>query len=177
MRTFKSLAFLPSALALALPVAGIADTVLPRTQTFTVSAQIVAGCGVVGGGSGTGLDFGTLDFGTHPAIATGQANATTGGSALQIECSPGTTLKMTVDGGIHPTLGNTQRNLANAGSRLIAYRLYADASRTNALAVGQAVSIAVSGTVSLPIYGALTLPGGNTPAGTYIDTAQVTLSY
>ncbi|MGS0893973.1 Csu type fimbrial protein [Burkholderia stagnalis] len=163
--------------ALACPIAGRADTPVPTTQTFTVSAQIVAGCGVAGGGAGTGLDFGTLDFGAYPAIAAGPATATSGGSALQIECSPGTTLKMSVDGGIHPTGGNTQRNLANAGNTLIAYRLYADAGRTIALAVGQPVSIPASGVVSLPIYGALTLPGGATPPGTYTDTAQVTLSY
>ncbi|MHA7201291.1 SCPU domain-containing protein, partial [Burkholderia pseudomallei] len=54
------------------PAAGRADTLLPRTQAFTVSAQIVAGCGVAGGGPASGLNFGTLDFGAHPAVATGQ---------------------------------------------------------------------------------------------------------
>ncbi|CAB3961368.1 spore coat protein U domain-contain protein [Burkholderia aenigmatica] len=175
MRIAEPLVFLMGALAC--PIAGLADTAVPTTRTFAVSAQIVSGCGVAGGGSGTGLDFGTLDFGTYPAVAAGQAVATSGGSALQIECSPGTTLKMSVDGGMHPTGGNTQRNLASAGNALIAYRLYADASRTTVLAVGQPVSIPASGVVSLPIYGALTLPGGATPPGTYTDTAQVTLSY
>lgn len=36
------------------PAAGRADTLLPRTQAFTVSAQIVAGCGVAGGGPASG---------------------------------------------------------------------------------------------------------------------------
>lgn len=158
------------------PAAGRADTLLPRTQTFTVSAQIVAGCGVAGGGPASGLNFGTLDFGAHPAVATGQVSAAVGGGALQIECSPGSTLKMTIDGGANASAGNTQRNLASGGAR-VAYRLYSDPARTQAIAVGQAVSLPVSGTITLPIYGALTLPGGGAPAGTYTDTAQVTLSY
>ena len=169
------MAFLLSALAFS--AAGFADTLLPRYQTFVVSAQIVAGCGVVGGGAGNGLDFGTLDFGTYPAVATGQSNATSSGSTLQIECSPGTTLMVSIDGGMHSTGGNTQRNLANANTQLIGYRLYADAAHTSAFPVGQAVSIPVSGVISLPIYGSVALQGGSAPAGTYTDTAQVILSY
>ncbi|KVE37908.1 Csu type fimbrial protein [Burkholderia sp. TSV86] len=159
-----------------LPVCGNADTLLPRTQTFTVSAQIVAGCGVAGGGASSGLNFGMLDFGTYPAVATGQATASVGSGAVQIECAPGSTLKMTIDGGAHASAGNTQRNLASGNAR-IAYRLYSDPGRTQAIAIGQAVSVPVSGTITLPIYGALTLPGNGVPAGTYTDTAQVTLSY
>nr|WP_244100142.1 spore coat U domain-containing protein [Burkholderia anthina] len=155
----------------------MADTLLPRTQTFGVHAQIVAGCGVVGGGTGTGLDFGTLDFGTHPAISTGQVSSVTSGSALQIECASGTTLTMTIDGGLAASSGNTQRNLQGTGGARIAYQLYADAGHSQVIAIGRSVSIAVSGIANLPIYGSLILPGGSVAAGTYTDTVQVTLSY
>lgn len=162
--------------AVVLPAASLADTPAPTTQSFTVSAQIVTGCGVAGGAT-SGLVFGTLDFGAHPAVATGDVSATTGGSALQIECSPGSALKMTIDGGAQPSAGNTQRNLQGPAGALVAYRLYADAAHSQAIGIGQAVSIPVSGAISLPVYGALTLPGGAMPAGTYTDVAQVTLSY
>ena len=84
---------------------------------------------------------------------------------------------MVIDGGIQPSAGNTQRNLQGPGGVQVAYRLYADAAHTQAIGIGQAISIPVSGVASLPIYGALTLPGGAAPAGTYTDVAQVTLSY
>ena len=174
MRTSKSVVLLLGAVTL--PALGLADTAVPTTGVFTVSAQIVAGCGVAGGGT-AGLDFGKLDFGAHPAVATGNVSAATAGSALQIECSPGSTLKMVIDGGIQPSAGNTQRNLQGPGGVQVAYRLYADAAHTQAIGIGQAISIPVSGVASLPIYGALTLPGGAAPAGTYTDVAQVTLSY
>ncbi|HDR9488820.1 TPA: spore coat protein U domain-containing protein [Burkholderia stabilis] len=157
------------------PATGIADTPIPTTKAFTVSAQIVSGCGVSGGG--TGLDFGLLDFGTYPAVSVGQVNTVTTGSVLQIQCSSGTTLKIAVDGGLNPSSGNTQRNLQGPGQTLIGYRLYADAAHTQTLNIGQPVSIPVSGVASLPIYGSLSLPGGTAPAGTYTDTAQVTVSY
>ncbi|OMG70840.1 Csu type fimbrial protein [Burkholderia ubonensis] len=160
-----------------IPAASVAETTLPKTRTFMVSARIVAGCGVVGGGPGTGLDFGSLDFGVHTAVAHGDVSAAAGGSGLQIECTPGSTLKMTIDGGASPSAGNTQRNLKGAGGTLIPYRLYADAGHAQSIGVGQAISIPVSGGIALPIYGALTLPGGTAPAGAYADTAQVTLSY
>ncbi|KVL51682.1 spore coat protein U domain-contain protein [Burkholderia cepacia] len=162
--------------AVVLPVASVADTALPTTKTFVASAQIVTGCGVAGGTS-SGLNFGTLDFGAHPAVASGNVSASTSGSALQIECSPGSTLKMTVDGGTHPSAGNAQRNLQGPGGAQIAYQLYGDVAHTKVIGVGQAISIPVSGTATLPIYGVLTLPGGAVRVGTYTDVAQITLSY
>jgi len=175
MWTSKSVAFALGAVALS--AVSLADTAVPTTQVFVVSAQIVAGCGVVGGSGSSGLNFGALDFGAHPAIATGNVSAATNGSALQIQCSPGSTLKMTVDGGIQPSAGNTQRNLKGPSGAQVAYRLYADVAQTQAIGIGQTISIPVSGTTSLPIYGALTLPGGVAPVGAYTDVAQVTLSY
>ncbi|MEK2604916.1 spore coat U domain-containing protein [Burkholderia arboris] len=161
--------------AVMFPVTGMADTPIPTTKTFAISARIVSGCGVSGGG--TSVNFGLLDFGTYPAVSAGQVNAVATGSALQIQCSSGTTLKIAVDGGLNPASGNTQRNLQGPGETLIGYQLYADAAHTQALNIGQPVSMPVSGVASLPIYGSLSLPGGSTPAGTYTDTAQVTISY
>ncbi|WP_427306046.1 Csu type fimbrial protein [Cupriavidus sp. H39] len=160
--------------------AGRAETQLPTQKQFTVTARIVAGCGVVGSNQTSGVHFGTLDFGVHPATATGPVNATaqSNGSVVQIQCSPGTSLGVTVDGGLHPGAGG-QRNLqVMSGSALIPYQLYSDAAHAQPIPVGQTVYQTVSGTVSLPVYGALTLPGaGTAPSGTYTDTVQVTLSY
>ncbi|WP_420994511.1 spore coat protein U domain-containing protein [Cupriavidus sp. 30B13] len=170
------LASLPAALPVVLsaPAPACADTMLPATRTLLVSARIVPGCGVAGGGAGTGLALGTLDFGTYPAVASGQAGAALAG-ALQIECAGATALRMTVDGGLHPSGG--QRHLRGAAGTLVAYRLYADAGRTRPIAIGQAVSVMVPGVASLPLHGELTLPGGRAPPGAYTDTAQVTLTY
>lgn len=155
-----------------------ADTALPTTASFVVTAQVVAGCGIVGTSQTSGLDFGTLDFGTHSTVATGELSAValSGGLPVQIECSPGSTLSITVDAGLHANAG--QRRLQLVGQAdVVAYALYADAARTQPLLIGQPVSLPVSGTINMPIHGVLTLPGTGLPAGAYADTAQVTLSY
>ena len=163
-------------LAAACSAAPRADTLLQRSQAFAVSARIVAGCGLRNGGA-SGVEFGVLDFGAHPAIATGVATAASAGNPLQIECSPGTTLTVSIDGGRQPAPGNASRQLDAGGVTRIPYRLYADAARTRPIGIGQTLSMPVSGLVALPVYGELNLPGAGVPAGIYTDSAQVTLTY
>jgi spore coat protein U-like protein len=149
------------------PSVGMADNLLPTTQSFTVSAQIVTGCSVTSGTSGT-PNFGMLNFGTYPAVTTGAVSAAlTANSGVQIQCTSGTNLSMTIDGGLNPNTTQAQRNLLGPNAALIAYQLYSDAGHTQSIHIGQAVSVAASGTVTLPIYGGLNLPGSGKPVGTY----------
>ncbi|WP_454719838.1 MULTISPECIES: Csu type fimbrial protein [Cupriavidus] len=168
------LAALLAAAPAVLPAPARADTLLQAARPLTVSARIVPGCGVAGGGPGTGLALGTLDFGVHPAVAAGPVSATLAGT-LQIACSGRTALGMTVDGGLHQS--GAQRHLRGGAGALVAYRLYADAGRTQPIAIGQPVSVAVPGLATLPLHGELTLPAGQAPPDAYTDTAQVTLTY
>ena len=115
-----------------------------------------------------------LDFGVHPAVAAGPVSATLAGT-LQIACSGRTALGMAVDGGLHQS--GAQRHLRGGAGALVAYRLYADAGRTQPIAIGQPVSVAVPGLPTLPLHGELTLPAGQAPPDAYTDTAQVTLTY
>jgi spore coat protein U-like protein len=153
-------------------------TQVPTTATFAVTAQVVSGCVVVSGSS-SGLNFGTLAFGSYPAVSTGQVSASATGGSAQIQCTPGVTLTMTIDGGLNPSASATQRNVKATGATLVGYRLYADSGHTQAIGINQGVSVVVpaSGSVTLPIYGVLTLPGATAAPGTYSDTAQVTISY
>src|SRR5262245_14033596 len=70
-----------------------AATPVPTTATFAVSATVVAGCMVVGSPTQTsGIGFGMLDFGTHPAVLGANINASmglSGGSMAQIQCTSG----------------------------------------------------------------------------------------
>ncbi|MEQ5842836.1 spore coat protein U domain-contain protein [Paraburkholderia acidicola] len=148
-----------------LPASGHAQT----THNLTVSAEIVPGCSVVGGGPTNNIDFGRFNFGTHPAVSRERVTALFNGSEVQIACTRGLPVTMRIDGGANPDARNTQRNLANGGAR-IAYQLFSDAARTQAIGIGQPVPRG-------QVFGALTLPGGAVPAGTYTDTVQITLSY
>ncbi|MGC5702030.1 spore coat protein U domain-containing protein [Pseudomonas sp. NFXW11] len=149
------------------PGGGFAAT----SQSFQVSASIVAGCLVVGGVS----NYGSLAFGTQSALATGTVNVALSGG-VQLQCTPGVTLNMTVDGGQYNSGGRHMQ--LNSGSAQVAYQLFRDAGYSQSLGIGQSVAVAYSdaNNISLPIYGQAQLPGTQ-PGGTYSDVLQVQLSW
>ena len=159
----------------ALLVLGAGVLPLPLTaatsQSFQVSATVTAGCLVVGGVS----NYGSLDFGSRSALATGAVQVALSGG-VQLQCTPGVTLNMSVDGGQYNSSG---RHLQlSTGSNRVAYSLFRDAAFSQALGVGQSVAVAYTdaNNIRLPIYGQVQLPG-NQPGGTYSDVLQVQLSW
>lgn len=150
------------------------------SATFQVSATVVPGCEVNGSTPAPGASvgqIGTLDFGSHPALATGQVTATMVRSAgFTLACTPSVALSMTLDGGLHAAGG---RNLqAQGGPERIAYHLYGDAAFSQELLTGQAFPLTFSNpsAVAMPVYARLTLPGNARPA-VYADTVVVTLAW
>ncbi|MFJ3486433.1 spore coat U domain-containing protein [Pseudomonas sp. NPDC090202] len=153
------------ALGLPLPLTAATST------TFQVSASIVPGCLVVGGGS----NYGSLNYGTFSVLSTSTVSASLA-SGVQLQCTPGTTLTMSVDGGQNNNSGRFMK--IGSGSAVVAYQLYRDAGLSQTLGVGQSVSVTYSdaNNIRLPIYGRVVLPG-NQPVGTYSDTVQVQLTW
>jgi spore coat protein U-like protein len=140
----------------------------PGQMTFQVSAEVVEGCAISGSTSQSGIDFGTLDFGSHPSTASGQVSAVAshGLGTFQLTCSPGTELSLSVDGGQHSE--SQVRNLKHAtGSQKVAYQLYLDSNHGTPLLPSMPVVIPVpeSGQLAIPIYGSLTLSGAALPSG------------
>ncbi|MCU1748847.1 spore coat U domain-containing protein [Pseudomonas sp. 6D_7.1_Bac1] len=141
------------------------------SESFQVSATIVAGCLVVGGVS----NYGSLNFGSSSALATSTVQVALT-SGVQLQCTPGVTLNMTVDGGLYNSGGRHMQ--LNSGSARVAYSLFSDAAYSQSLGISQSVAVAYSdaNNISLPIYGQVQLPG-NQPGGTYSDVLQVQLSW
>ena len=146
------------------------------THTLQVSASVVNGCVI--SGTNTGV-FGTLDFGTQPGVGSTSASASfVQSSTINLACTPGTTLNMSINGGSNY---GSSRNLKVANNtNLVAYTLYTNASHsaTSAIPVNQNVALTYTNAnnITLPIYGVLQLSGVNR-AGTYSDTLTVTLSW
>ncbi len=153
---------------------------IPTTGSFAVNAAIVRGCVVAGGGGQTtGLDFGTLDFGTHSAVRVGTETRLAGsgsGGQARIQCTPGTTVQVTVDAGQH-ALG-PQRRLSNNAGAFVPYSLQLAATPAAALLPNVPAGLALEATAAaLPLQGTVSFPGFGLPAGAYSDTVQVTLSW
>jgi len=147
------------------------------TQTFLVSATIVAGCAV--SGTNTGV-FGTLDFGTHSGVSSTSVSASyVQSTTIILACTPGTTLNMSINGGIHASSNTRHLKIANFSDQ-ITYRLFTNSSHSAAseIPINQnvAVTYSDSNNITLPIYGLLQLSGVKR-AGNYSDTLTVTLSW
>ncbi|WP_060507926.1 spore coat U domain-containing protein [Pseudomonas sp. NBRC 111124] len=143
------------------------------TSTFQVSAQIVAGCLVVGGVT----SYGTLNYGTQSALSTGILSTSLGGATVTFQCTPGVVMSMSLDGGQNSASGT--RNLKRSGgTQVLAYQLYQDAAFSQALGIGQSVTVSYADAtaIKLPVYGRTQLPG-TLPAGTYTDVVQVSVTW
>ncbi|WP_415769434.1 Csu type fimbrial protein [Pseudomonas sp. LB3P38] len=153
------------ATGLPLPLAAV------TSQSFQVSATVTAACLVMGGVS----NYGNLDFGTQSALASNTVQVQLS-AGVQLQCTPGVTLNMSVDGGQYNSNG---RHLQlDGGSARVAYQLFSDPAFSESLGIGQSVAVAYSdaNNIRLPIYGQVQLPGDQ-PGGIYSDVLQVQLSW
>ncbi|WDU64353.1 spore coat U domain-containing protein [Pseudomonas poae] len=158
-----AMVLLACASSLPLPLAAV------TSASFQVSASIIAGCNVAS------TTYGNLNYGSYSALSTNTVSAGLT-SALQVQCTPGVTLSMSVDGGKNSSSG--RRLKLNTGTATVAYQLFSDAGLSQVIGIGQSVNVAYSNAnnITLPIYGRVVLPG-NQPAGTYSDVLQVQLTF
>lgn len=179
MRPAVLLATLVSAAAVLL-AGGVsrAATPVPSTANFLVSATVSSGCWVVGNVTQTsGIGFGRLDFGSHPAVQAGSYDAAIGmaTSPAQVQCTPGATVTMTIDGGQNAQ--GSQRRMRH-GSHYLPYILTTQPGGGTTVLPGVGVSVdASAGPTLVPVYGRATAPGAGLPAGQYTDTVQVVFSW
>lgn len=153
-------------------------TPIPTTATIDVSATVVQGCQVyLAPNQKAGIPLGVLDFGTHPPTRTGTVSVMAAGGAAQaqIQCTPGTTMKIVADAGQHAV--NAQRHLSN-GLLRIPYTLTLMWGNNPALAPLAEVNMLMgTAPAALPVQGTVTFPGNGLLPGIYSDTVQVTLSW
>lgn len=167
-------------LLLGWPLWASAATPVPTVAAFQVSAVVTVGCLVVGNPSQvSGVPFGLLDFGTHPALSSTPLTANLSGGATQLaqlQCTPGAAVTVTLDGGQNAS--GAQRRLKMGAGNYLPYTLYTSASKTVAYQPGVGVPMDTStGTVSLTVHGVANPPGSGLPGGQYSDTVQVTFGW
>ncbi len=177
MRTNLSRCIL-AGLGLALASQAQAATV---TGTITSTLTLTAACQVNGTSGTSGLNFGSLNFGSQDALFT-TANAQVlggGGGAMSILCSAGTVPAIRVRAGSHDgqSTGGT-RALADGAGNFVPYDFYTDAGHTTLLAIDGTITLPTSTGVAqtVNLYGQARGKAG-LPAGVYTDTVAVELSF
>ncbi|MBM3072610.1 spore coat protein U domain-containing protein [Lelliottia sp. RWM.1] len=174
-------------------VAGQAQAVVTSSGTIGATLTLTNGCLINGSPSQNGINFGTLDFGTHPATfstLSTQLTGASGGNTFTIQCTTtsytvaitGNT-NSTAPGTIVGTPGTPARYLINTtnAAQGVAYSLYSDSGFNNVVANNAALPIAstTGGVNSYTLYGRIT-GGGNSVSvvpGTYTDTINVSVTY
>ena len=170
--------------------------VFAATTTGTINATLTltTGCLVNGQSATTGVNFGSLNFGSSAATFD-TLNATLVGAAgngIFVRCTAGNTFNVQVTssngapGTIYGTVSGQPRYLilGSDNTQGIAYTLYSDASFTTAIANNTNIAPS-SGTpdptlgTNYAIFGRVVGGGFNPliPSGTYTDIINVAVNY
>ena len=168
-----------SMLSLSLVTSAQAATTV--TGQITSTLTLTGSCLINGATGATNLNFGTLNFGTATSLFTqvGIALQASGGGAVAIQCSAGTTPTVKIQGGLYDgQSAGGSRALANGQGNFVPYDLYTDAGLNNLLANNGVINLATStgAAQTINLWGkAVGKPG--LPPGTYTDTISVELSF
>ncbi len=134
-----------------------------------VSATVTSNCAI----STSPVAFGNVDVSAGAAV--------NGAGSISVTCTSGTAWSAAADAGAGTgaTLLTTRR--MTSGLNLLDYGLYTDSGRTSVWGNGTAgVTIADTGTGSAQsktIYGKVAAAQSTVPAGSYVDTVAVTVTY
>ena len=146
-----------------------------KSATIVLSVEVLPAC-QAGSSSGSGVSFGTLDFGTHLRVdnlitRVGQPGA----GALRINCQQNIPYRVLINAGHSGTTNNRQR--AGPGSAVLTYNLYTSANYTTIWDNSTGVSAMGNGQDQwLPVYARVPAQSSPTP-GSYNDTLTVTVSW
>jgi len=160
--------------------------------TIDASLTLTNGCLINGSPSQNGVNFGTLNFGTHPATfstLTTQLTGASGGNSFVIQCTT-TDYTVQITGNANSTTpaitigtpGTPERYLMNSlGSIGVAYSLYSDSSFNNVIANNASIPAATSigGVNNYTLFGRIQGGGNNVTVapGIYTDTISVSVVY
>lgn len=176
-------------------LSGIALLMLSSAIPQAISAQITGsidatinlttGC-IINGQSAddgaTGVDFGTIDFGTHNTLfATADGEVSGGATGIAVQCSPGVVPTLSFGAGQHDGQGSGAGNRAMAhtssAGQYVNYGLYSDAGRNTLIAINGSLGLASDGSAqTVRVYGRAFGATGLV-SGTYTDSVLVTLAF
>lgn len=163
------------------------------TGSIGVSLILTNGCLINGSPAQSGINFGTLNFGTRPATfgtLTAQLAGAVSGNTFTVQCTTGATYTVQVSGSANAapttivgTVGTPGRYLLNtsAPTQGVAYSIYSDSAFNNVIANNANIPIAstTAGVDSYTLYGRIQ-GGGNSVTvqpGTYTDTINISVTY
>lgn len=127
----------------------------------TSSAALAATCGVT---------TQPVSFGNYDTLG---ATALAGVGSVLVSCDAETSVTISIGAGN----GTVADRVMNAGAAQLGYNLYRDPTRLMVWGEGMGGGVTITGTtLDLPVYGKIPA-GQNVPAGQYVDSVTVTITY
>lgn len=166
---------MPRLIALLLLLTPAALPAVDKTATIGLNVEVLPAC-QAGSSSGSGISFGTLDFGTHLRLdnlltRVGQPGA----GALRVNCQQSIPYRVLINAGYSGTT-NT-RQMVGPSSAVLTYNLYTGADYATVWDNSTGVSAVGNGQDQwLPIYARVPAQSAPSP-GSYSDTLTVTVSW
>ena len=151
--------------------------------TINATITLTAGCIINGTNyddGGSGVAFGTLDFGSENTLfVQSDAEVLSGGGAIQIQCSPGIAPILSFNAGENDGAGAGPGLRAMAhetvAGQFVTYNLYSDAGRTAIIPIGGDITLPSTGAAqTVTVYGRAFGEAGLV-TGTYDDVITVVL--
>ncbi|MDK2760924.1 MAG: spore coat U domain-containing protein [Sphingopyxis sp.] len=151
------------------------------TGTIDATITLQAGCIINGqnyNNGSTGVDFGTLDFGTQNTLFTqADAQVLSGATGFTIQCSNGVTPVLSFEAGQNDGAGAGAGLHAMAheaaNGQFVTYNLYSNVGRTAIIPIGGDITLAGDGSAqTVNVYGRAFGEAGLTP-GVYTDVVTV----
>jgi len=164
--------------------AGAAHAQGSISGTINSSITLESACSIDGAAGPEGVDFGSLDFDSHPALfdkADAQvAGGGGGGGGITVLCSPGVLATFTLEGSENDGKGSQGTHAMSDGEgAYVGYSLYSDASYSELIGLEDSVTVGPfdNEAITLELYGRAFGNPGLLPAGTYTDILQVKLAW
>jgi spore coat protein U-like protein len=148
------------------PVSARAGT---DSDTFTVSANVLATCEIVAN---------DLDFGDYNPIAAANLDAAT---TLSVTCTNGAGYNIGLDLGEGAGASTAARHMANSGdTHFLGYTLYQNPGRTTlwgaSIGSNTRAGTGTGSAATIDVYGRIPM-SQTVPSGSYSDTITVTVSW
>ena len=170
-----------------------AGNAVTSSGTITATLTLTNGCLINGSPNQNGINFGTLNFGEHPATfstLTTQLTGAAGGNSFGIQCTTDSytvqitgTTNTVAPATVVGTPGTPARYLVNTANATqgVAYSLYSDSGFSNVIANNAPLPVAstAGGVNNYTLFGRIQ-GGGNSVTvvpGTYSDTINVSVIY
>lgn len=174
-----------------LSIAGQAQAAVTSTGIINATLQLTNGCLINGSPAQSGVNFGTLDFGVHPATFSNLTATLSsgGGSSFGIRCTDGVSYTVEVVSSknsapttVIGTVGTPPRYLISTtdATQGIAYSLYSDSGLSTAIDNGMLTKTSTTNNIdNYTLYGGIKGGGGSTAvkAGIYTDEINIRVTY